>query len=404
MTYYILPQIEYNIKDSNLKLTILKNDAQVCQKEYSLKKYLSKIKGLIDKHINDWDVIKKYTNPYEFIHTQIPGQKVSVSKYKPISRAFFKLIEIYNTHRIFVSSMPIKSFHLAEGPGGFIEATAYMRNNTKDTYYGMTLIDKDGNIPGWKKAEAMMKKYGNINIEYGADGIGDLYNHENLLYCKQHYKNSMNIITADGGFDFSQDYNNQEKNAFRLIFTQVAYAITMQKLHGTFVLKIFDILEKSTMQILYLLNCFYETIIITKPYTSRNANSEKYIVCKGFKYSNTDNISAKFINILKIFEPLDFNKYTVFSILDIPLQSYYYTQVTEINAILGHQQIDNILNTIKIITHKDRKNEKIQHLKANNIQKCMNWCINNNIPYNKNYQSNNIFLGERTKKFKTIGK
>ena len=259
MTYYILPQIEYNIKDSNLKLTILQNDSQTCQKEYSLKKYLSKIKGLIDKHINEWDVIKKYTNPYEFIHTTIPGQKVSVSKYKPISRAFFKLIEIYNTHRIFESSMPIKSFHLAEGPGGFIEATAYIRNNTRDIYYGMTLIDNDGNIPGWKKAETMMKKYENINIEYGADGKGDLYNHENLLYCKEHYKNSMNIITADGGFDFSNDYNNQEKNAFRLIFTQVAYAITMQKLHGTFVLKIFDILEKSTMQILYLLNCFYET-------------------------------------------------------------------------------------------------------------------------------------------------
>ena len=404
MTYYILPQIEYNIKDSNLKLTILQNDSQTCQKEYSLKKYLSKIKGLIDKHINEWDVIKKYTNPYEFIHTTIPGQKVSVSKYKPISRAFFKLIEIYNTHHIFESSIPIKSFHLAEGPGGFIEATAYIRNNTRDIYYGMTLIDNDGNIPGWKKAETMMKKYENINIEYGADGKGDLYNHENLLYCKEHYKNSMNIITADGGFDFSNDYNNQEKNAFRLIFTQVAYAITMQKLHGTFVLKIFDILEKSTMQILYLLNCFYETIIITKPYTSRNANSEKYIVCKGFKYSNTDNISTKFINILKIFEPLDFSKYTIFSILDIPLQAYYYTQVTEINAILGHQQIDNILNTIKIITHKDRKNEKIQHLKTNNIQKCMNWCSNNNIPYNKNYQSNNIFLGERTKKFKTLGK
>jgi len=225
-----------------------------------------------------------------------------------------------------------------------------------------------------------------------------------LLYCKQNFKNSMNIITADGGFDFSQDYNNQEKNAFRLIFTQVAYAITMQKFNGTFILKIFDILEKSTMQVLYLLSCFYENIIISKPYTSRNANSEKYIICKGFKFKDTSNISTKFINILTIFETLDFDKYTVFSILDIPLQSYYYTQVTEINAILGHQQIDNILNTIKIITHKDRKNEKIQHLKTANIQKCINWCINNKIPYNNNYQSNNIFLGERTKKFKPLGK
>ena len=37
---------------------------------------------------------------------------------------------------------PIRSFHLAEGPGGFIEAIQLMRMNTDDTYYGMTLIDK----------------------------------------------------------------------------------------------------------------------------------------------------------------------------------------------------------------------------------------------------------------------
>ena len=207
----------------------------------------------------------------------------------------------------------------------------------------------------------------------------------------------MNVITADGGFDFSNDYNNQEISAFRLIFTQVAYAITMQSNGGTFILKIFDLFETSTLEILYLLSCFYNKIIICKPNTSRSANSEKYIICKYFKYNNTEEISNKFINILKIFETLDFKTYSIYSILNIPIQSYYKTQLLEINACLSHIQIDNILNTIKIITHKDKKHEKIQHLKSNNMQKCMNWCINNNIPYNKYFQQNNIFLGERLK-------
>jgi hypothetical protein len=100
---------------------------------------------------------------------------------------------------------------------------------------------------------------------------------------------------------------------------------------------------------------------------------------------------------LKIFETLDFKTYSIYSILNIPIQSYYRTQLLEINACLSHIQIENILNTIKIITHKDKKHEKIQHLKSNNMQKCMNWCINNNIPYNKYFQQNNIFLGERLK-------
>ena len=396
MIYYVLPQIEYHLNNKNLKITFNKNNENTTN-NYSLKKYLSKIKSLIDKHIKDWDNVKKYTNTYEFIHTNVPNQKLSVSQIKPISRAFFKLIEIYNTHNIFTNNNPIKTFHLAEGPGGFIEATAYLRNNKNDIYYGMTLIDNSINIPNWSKADNMIKKYKNIKIEYGQDEKGDLYNHKNLIHCKNLYKNSMNVITADGGFDFSNDYNNQEKTAFRLIFTQVAYAITMQANDGTFILKIFDMFEKSTLEIIYLLSCFYNKIIICKPNTSRSANSEKYIVCKYFKYCKTDEISEKFINVLKIFETLDFNTYSIFSILNIPIQSYYKTQLLEINACLSHIQIENILNTIKIITHKDKKYDKIQHLKSNNMQKCMNWCINNNIPYNKYFQQNNIFLGERLK-------
>ena len=205
------------------------------------------------------------------------------------------------------------------------------------------------------------------------------------------------MLLLDGGFDFSNDYNNQEISAFRLIFTQVAYAITMQSNRGTFILKIFDMFEKCTLEILYLLSCFYEKVIISKPNTSRAANSEKYIVCKFFKYTNSDNISNKFINIIKIFETLDFNKYTIQSILNFPIQSYYKTQLMEINSCLSHHQMNNILSTIKIITHKDRKNDKLQTLKSSNIQKCMNWCINNNIPYNKYFQHSNIFLGDRIK-------
>jgi len=398
VTYFLLPQIEYNIRNSNLKIEFNEKKNQIIFINPSLKEYQGKIKGLIDDHLVDWDNIKKYTNPYEFIHTTIPGQKYSVSKVKPLSRAFFKLIEIYNTHNILTTDLPIKTFHLAEGPGGFIEATTFLRENPRDTYYGMTLIDnKNSNIPGWRKADFLMKKYPNIYIEYGMDNTGNLYNHLNLQYCKDKYKNSMNIITADGGFDFSIDFNNQEQMALRLVFTQVAYAITMQKYNGSFILKMFDTFNKGSVEIIYLLSCFYDSVIITKPNTSRYANSEKYVVCKHFKFSNTEEIATKFINILKILESIDFNKYIIKSIINIPMQFYYLNNIREINAILGQQQIDNILSTIRIITHKDRKSDKLQHLKINNIQKCIKWCEKNKIAHNKNYQTTNIFLGERSK-------
>ena len=45
------------------------------------------------------------------------------------------------------------------GPGGFIEALSFLRNNINDSYVGMTLIDNDVNVPGWKKSSAFLEKH-----------------------------------------------------------------------------------------------------------------------------------------------------------------------------------------------------------------------------------------------------
>ena len=121
----------------------------------------------------------------------------------------------------------------------------YLRFNSKDHYYGMTLIDNsNSNIPGWKKSELFLQKNKNIHIERGADNTGNLYNPVNYKYCLEKYGNSMHFITGDGGFDFTINYNHQESLALRLILTQVAYAIGMQAKGGTFVLKMFDLFSK----------------------------------------------------------------------------------------------------------------------------------------------------------------
>ena len=393
MTYFVLPHLNNKIEPKNIKLQFSSTGESIKTINPSLKKYLNLVKNLIEHYLQDWDNIKKYTNTYEFIHTIVPKYNTSISKIKPISRAFFKLMEIYNTFDIF-DKMPnkINTFHLAEGPGGFIEATTYLRKkNTKDNYYGITLLNNDKHVPNWKKADLLLKKFPNISIIYGKDNTGNLYHHVNLKDCFDKYKNSMNIITADGGFDFSNNFDNQENTVFRLIFTQVAYALALQKKNGHFILKMFDIFYENSLQVLYLLSCFYKKVIITKPNTSRQANSEKYIVCKDFKFSDTTNITKKLINVLKILEDIDFTKYSISDIIDIPIQKIYLDTIIEANSILGNKQIENINTTIKLINLKD-KSDKLYNLKSTNINKCVKWCSKNGIPYNKIDSNKNIFL------------
>ncbi len=312
------------------------------------------------------------------------------------SRSFFKMIELCNIFRLFnnFSTNPLQSFHLAEGPGGFIEALAHLRQNAADKYHGMTLIDGHNNkVPGWKKAEIFLQNNKNVYIEKGADGTGNLYKPENLKKCMQTHQNSMDIITADGGFDFSIAFDKQENMAFRLIFSQIMFALTMQKYKGHFILKVFDIFLQPTLELIYLLSCFYERVYMIKPNTSRAANSEKYIVCKFFKWRDTTEISRKLLAVSHVLNRLDWSTYHIESIINIPIQYYYINQLAEYNAIFGQQQMENIIKTMTLIERNNFHRDYILQGKNSNIQKCIQWCIKNNIPYNKNICPRNIFLG-----------
>jgi len=375
---------------------------------HSLSQYLNEIKNHLSVREKEWDIYKKYTNTYEYIHTVVPYKKKAVSKYKPLSRSYFKMIELIHTFDLFQKqetiapppgfSKPIHStqtaiqtFHLAEGPGGFIEAIANTRNNPRDTYYGITIQDDkhDGTIPSWKKSTEFLCSHPNVILEHGKDGTGNLLSYENFLYCCDKYASSMDVITGDGGFDFSAEFNKQEINMTKLLFAQICYALFLQKKGGSFILKIFDAFHTHTMDMLVLLTSMYKRVYMTKPLTSRIGNSEKYIVCKGFLHGDThafaDILRSTFRDVLACPE----QEY-IMELLNIPKSVFFQSRLEEFNSTFGQQQIENIHYTISLI-EKNVKTDKINILIKNNITKCVNWCMKYNVPYHY-IMGNNIFL------------
>jgi len=372
----------YNIHE--LIPIIQPKDIQVNQKtvtytNITLRNYIHTIKREIDHCLVEWEKNKRKLNPYEYINTQFDSFTPCVCNYKPISRAFFKLLEIIHTVP-FVFPKVMKSFHLAEGPGGFIEAIQYARKNNQDTYYGMTLLDKHKDVPLWNKCErSIMKGNSNIIIESG-DGTGNLYHVENLIYVRKHYENSMDFITADGGFDYSTDFNNQEESSLHLIFSEICFAIMMQKKGGHFVLKVFDTFSSSTMELLYLLTYLYEEVNISKPLTSRPANSEKYVVCTKFKMVH--NLEAIKDRICEIYPFVQSHPYQ--SILKTELPNSFLSKVKEVNSIFGQSQISTILSVLTYI-NDEKKVEKTDQLRKSHINKCVKWCKKNHMEINEKY-------------------
>ena len=391
MSYYILPSVK--IFDITNKFNIFfSNEEPNSFINKNLNLYLNNIKMQISNYSDKWDEFKKYTNSYEYIHSSVPNTKQSVCKLKPLSRSFYKMIEI-NAILQLKEEMPTtcNSFHLAEGPGGFIEAFSKLRNNPEDKYYGMTLQDENPDVPGWKKTQNFLKNNLNVIIENGADGTGNLIKRENLKYCYEKYKGKMDLITADGGFDFSVDFNKQETISFKLIYSQFCFAIAMQKKNGCFILKMFDIFTKPSIELLFLLSCFYKKVYICKPHTSRCANSEKYIICKNFLFSDISDIITIF---LSNYDKIEDKSLNLINLINFDLPYIFINKLEEINAIFGQQQIENISYTINII--ENHKSEKIDTIKKTNIIKCINWCQKHQLPYNKNIQPTNMFLTQRT--------
>ena len=213
-------------------------------------------------------------------------------------------------------------------------------------------------------------------------------NPENLKFVHEKYANSMELVTGDGGFDFSVNFNEQEASASRLIFAQIIYAILLQKEGGSFVVKFFDIFTSVSVDFTYLLSSFYKKVYVIKPNTSRYANSERYLVCKGFKSSDTSHLFDTFYGMLA---QLETNNDSTLRILTRDIPYLFISKLEEYNAIIGQQQIEIINTTLGMVRNASRS-EKIEALKKINANRCIQWCIKNKQPYAKGPPQTNIFL------------
>ena len=110
MVSYPLPNLHTHITDTSIKLMFRGEKDTSKYISLSIARYLYSVKQRINDHINDWDNIKKITNPYEYIHTNISAGKYSISKIKPLSRAFFKLIEIRSSFMKFIVLLLLELF------------------------------------------------------------------------------------------------------------------------------------------------------------------------------------------------------------------------------------------------------------------------------------------------------
>jgi 23S rRNA U2552 (ribose-2'-O)-methylase RlmE/FtsJ len=364
------------------KIEHKKSDEEVTLHEYRnrINEYETKL-----PNTKNWEYYKKIVNPYELIYTQKKYDNFpdSICCLKPLSRSYFKMVEILDIINFFgtFTSENVRSAHVCEGPGGFIEALfdeAFKKKKRVQTSIAMTLKSKQTNVPGWKRASYFLQKNRNVRILYGEDDTGNIMKPENQQYFIDYcihpaYGGKMNIFTADGGFDFSCDYENQEQMIFPLLVASTKIGFEVLRKGGVFILKLFDFYHKSTLDLLYFMASHFTEWTLYKPATSRPCNPEQYFIGKGFTGCSDEvlDVMRLWCNILENNEPLE-------SLIKEEYTKEFKSFIETLRTDSFKTQTD-YLEKVFFMIERDDENIIKNCLKRNEISS-YEWCVRFRVP------------------------
>ena len=312
-----------------------------------------------------------------------------------MSRAFYKMWEMIYYFDL-ASKEDLTYAALAEGPGSFLQAVLKFREKynfdlKKDKYFGVTIHAEDGkNIEMGKQ---FMNYYNKtypelLNIhktytrekamKYKSRSNGDLTEVKTISLFKKEInktKKYADLVTADGGFDWD-DENYQEQEAYMLILGEIIGALRVQNKDGNFVLKLFETFTISSLKMIYLLSSFYEKVYICKPLFSRESNSEKYLICKGFKYDqkkDSKKLDERITKLENILENLSTEIYLQDIFPDLTLPKEYIDMFRYINIFIANKQQIMINKIVTYIKNSNFFGEEYHNYKDEQVKATKWW-------------------------------
>jgi len=353
MKYLLCNQDDINVDDA----LFLLDEGEIMS---NLSRELNETKSLIDDYPVKWNTVKKMIHDHEYIYT-CPNKNKNVSKILPVSRSYFKMCEMYREYNLLSSGKKVAC--LAEAPGGFVESLLHlMKDDVK--IYGISLASSDKHVPKWNR---IIKTNPHVRILQGSSGNGDLYDFQNIISLIHKIgRGTMDLVTGDGGFDYSSDYSKQEEHSVKLIYSEIFLALNVQKKGGDFLCKIFDVFKKETIMLLHILKESYEEVYIHKPKVSRRSNSEKYVVCCRYKGYNTNaiNLLCHHFHDGKLSEPIGRN---------------FLLSLMDFNDQYCRDQINHIITGIDMINSEGVPRGPT----INQIEAATKWCTQYNITMNR---------------------
>jgi hypothetical protein len=269
-----------------------------------LVKFNSETRALDYRDMNVYHQVKVQMDYY---HKKIT--KVIVRQFKLhdnyISQAWLKMTEmLHHFDLINKNNKDLKTFHLCELPGAFINAIRFfIEKNTHIDINKWNWIAQSLNPAKLKDFDErkafgdeanLLKKYPN-NYDFGIGETGDITDFNNILYYKKNHGNN-DFVTADCGLPLTQ-----KVLSYKLTFSMyLAVFATLKKGGNCIIKRNVPIDNNQEIYMLYLFYQLFEKVIMYKP--RLNYQSQEYYLI-GFNYSPIDDkLFNQLIDFLKKYD------------------------------------------------------------------------------------------------------
>ncbi|RWS08274.1 cap-specific mRNA (nucleoside-2'-O-)-methyltransferase 1-like protein [Dinothrombium tinctorium] len=273
-------------------------------------------------------------------------------------------ISVLNSHELLYFA------DICAGPGGFSEYILW-RKGWEAKGFGLTLKNEND----FKLGEFLSGTPETFEPHYGLNGVngdGNIYNPRNLVEFRDFVlqntdKKGVHFVMADGGFSVEGEENIQEIRSKRLYLCQFVCALSIIRSGGHFVCKLFDVFTRFSVGLVYLMYKSFEKIAIHKPNSSRPANSERYLICKG-KYEDTTSVENFLFELNCQLDIMEKNKDSndILELVSIDVlknDANFFRYIYDSNTKIGERQIHFLLKVKAFAENSELKEVRQAEMK-----------------------------------------
>jgi len=306
------------------------------------------------------------------------NNKELIKPYYRVSNAWLKCWEMIHAFSLIPSTYE-KEYNVfcnAEFPGSFIFAIHhYLQTKTQIKKYQWHANSLWPGARGiLEDSYGLYRKYQKRWLMDGVNRSGDVMDPNMMAYLLDEFpgRHTVDLYTSDIGIALrSDEFSDQEELETPLNLGQIVHGLCLLREGGAMVCKMFEFFTPFNMTLLYVISGMFRQFCITKPATSRPANSEIYVVGKGFLgyEKNAATIHALANDYLFQWRPEMNHSAIVLEGREVEMTRDFYLRIVYASYEIYYRQIRFIRENVKLARQMSQQYPELGDITVENVKK-----------------------------------